>query len=238
MALACAPRLGAHAAQVSPAGTRRALAACFQVAGASVTDQRVMIFVGPTGVGKTTTVAKLAGQLGRRWGRRIALVTLDTYRIGAVAQMRIYAELLAAPLTVAQRPAELAAAIRGLDAETVLVDTSGRSPASREGMQRLTGFLDVLPEADVHLVISATTKGSDVEATIRAFRQARYRYLVLTKLDEARTPGPVLAVAVKHGLPVSFLGTGQEVPDDLELATCHRLATLLLPDGTGRRREE
>jgi flagellar biosynthesis protein FlhF len=192
--------------------------------------QRVLALVGPTGVGKTTTLAKLAGQL-RQSGVPLSLISLDTYRIGAVAQMQIYAELLGVPFQVARSAAELKAAVAGArEADIVLVDSTGRSPSHREGIAALQGLLAGLPACEVHLAVSATTKAGDVAEILRRFRPLDYRYLVLTKLDEARTAGPVLGAALERALPISYLTTGQEVPSDLEPATPRGLADLLLPD--------
>jgi flagellar biosynthesis protein FlhF len=196
--------------------------------------QRVMALVGPTGVGKTTTIAKLAGQCRQTGGLRPALVSLDTYRIGATAQMQIYAELLGAPLHVVRTPSEFADALRAeAAADVVLVDSTGRSPQHREGIQALRTFLQEIPHPEIHLVVSATTKASDLEEILRRFRPVRYQHLLITKLDEAQSPGPVLGLALQENLSISYLATGQEVPDDLELATPQRLASFLLPSRRG-----
>jgi len=233
---------GARAGRLTRAAAVRAMAPAFRVPppAAAPPARRVVVLVGPTGVGKTTTIAKLAGQRCRE-GSRLSLVSVDTYRIGAVAQMRIYADLLAAPLHVVRTAAELAEALAAsATADLILVDTTGRSPAHREAIGRLPRLLAALPDPEIHLVVSATTKGSDLEQIVRAFRPTRYQCLLLTKLDEARSAGAALGVALRHELPISFLATGQEVPDDLEPATPARLASLLLPKGwrPGGAREE
>jgi flagellar biosynthesis protein FlhF len=198
--------------------------------------RRVVALVGPTGVGKTTTLAKLAGQCRRAGGLKVALMSLDTYRIGAMAQMRIYAELLQAPLHVVRTPGELDRALRAeQDADLVLLDSMGRSPQHREGIADLQPFLQRLPNAEIHLVVSATTKGSDVEEILQRFRPLAYQHVAISKLDEARSPGPLLGLALQRDLSISYLTTGQEVPDDLERATSRRLATLLLPSIRERR---
>jgi flagellar biosynthesis protein FlhF len=198
--------------------------------------QRVVALVGPTGVGKTTTLAKLAGQCRQAGGLKVALMSLDTYRIGAMAQMRIYAELLQAPLHVVRTPEELDGALRAeQDADLVLLDSMGRSPQHREAIADLQPFLQRLPNAEVHLVVSATTKNSDAEEILRRFRPLAYHHVAISKLDEAGSPGPLLGLALQRDLSISYLTTGQEVPDDLELATSRRLATLLLPSIRERR---
>jgi flagellar biosynthesis protein FlhF len=220
------------------ATVRAALGAAFRVQGdMRSAARRVVVLVGPTGVGKTTTIAKLAGQRRRTGGAPPALVSLDTYRIGATAQMQIYAELLGVPLRVARTPDDLARAVRAEErTDLLLVDSTGRSPHHEAGIAALRTFLREIPEPEVHLVVSATTKGSDLEEILRRFRPLRYRHLLITKLDEARSVGAVLGLAVRHNLSISYLAAGQEVPDDLAQATPERLAALLLPDAPERRR--
>lgn len=210
-----------------------------QRAAPAVGRRRVVALVGPTGVGKTTTIAKLAGQCRHVGRQRVALVSLDTYRIGAVAQMQIYAELLGAPLHVVRNPGELACALRAeAGTDLVLVDTMGRSPRHREGIAGLRGLLRELPDPEVHLVVSSTTKGSDLEEVMRQFQPLEYQHVLITKLDEARSLGPVLGLALQRDLSISYLTTGQGVPDDLEPATARRLATCLLPDGAASPRRD
>jgi len=218
---------------------REAAARGFRVSGpiAPGRGQRRVALVGPTGVGKTTTIAKLAGQMGFAGDVRVALMTLDTYRIGAVAQLQIYADLLGVPLHVVRTPEEARAALNAVrDADLVLVDTMGRSPRGAEGIAAVARVLRAIPELEVHLVVSATTKRADLEEALWRFRPLRYRRLVATKLDEARTAGPLLSLALDRGLPLSYLSAGQEVPDDLEPATPWRLAGLLIPDAAAARR--
>jgi flagellar biosynthesis protein FlhF len=217
---------------------RAALGAAFRVQGdVSSGTRRVVVLVGPTGVGKTTTIAKLAGQCRRMGGSAPALVSLDTYRIGATAQMQIYAELLGVPLHVVRTPSDLARAVGAESrADLVLVDSTGRSPHHQEGIAGLRSLLREVPDPEVHLVVSATTKGSDLEEILRRFRPLRYRHLLITKLDEARSVGAALGLALRHDLSISYLAAGQEVPDDLAPATAGRLAALLLPDAPGHRR--
>ncbi len=145
--------------------------------------------------------------------------------------MQIYAELLGVPLHVVRNPSEMQAAVRAeADADLVLVDSMGRSPRHSQGISAIREMLGSIPGLDVHLVVSATTTGSDLEEILRRFRPLRYRHLLITKLDEATTAGPLLGLVMQRALPVSYLGTGQEVPDDLVMATPRRLASLLCPE--------
>jgi flagellar biosynthesis protein FlhF len=115
------------------------------------------------------------------------------------------------------------------------VDTTGRSPRQPEGIAPIRRLLREVPDLEVHLVVSATTKGVDLEEIVRRFRPLDYRRVLVTKLDEVRTYGPLLGLALQRRLVISYLSTGQEVPDDLEAATPRRLATLLVPASVGQR---
>lgn len=207
------------------------LAGAFRVGGLVVpgSRQRRVALVGPTGVGKTTTMAKLAGQFRRAGGRGLALLTVDTYRIGAVAQLQIYADLLGARLHVVRTPGEMQAALAAeAAAELILVDTMGRSPRHQEGIRAIRPLLAAIPGLEVHLVLSATTKASDVEEGLRRFRPLGYHHVLVSKVDEAASCGPLLGAALEHDLSISYLAVGQEVPDDLEPATPRGLAHLLV----------
>lgn len=230
----------ARRGRVSEAERARAAAAGrFRVSGpiGPGRRQRRVALVGPTGVGKTTSIAKLAGQLGPAGHLRVALLTLDTYRIGAVAQLQIYADLLRVPLHVVRTPDEAGRALAAAcEADLVLVDTMGRSPRGAEGIAAVGHVLGAIPDLEVHLAVSATTTRADLEEVLLRFRPLGYHHLLATKLDEARSAGPLLGLALERDLTVSYLSTGQEVPDDLEVATPRRLAHLLIPETRPARR--
>lgn len=191
--------------------------------------RRIVALVGPTGVGKTTTIAKLAANFALVAGRRVGLVTVDTYRIAAVEQLKTYAELIGIPVEVALTPAELRDAVHRLaDRELLLVDTAGRSVRNALQLAELRAHLDVIPDAEVHLVLSATTRGTDLPDIISGFGKAEVHRLVVTKLDETSRFG-VLYNAVRFlGVPISYVTTGQSVPEDIEVADQRRIAGLLL----------
>lgn len=196
--------------------------------------RRVVALVGPTGVGKTTTVAKLAAGLKLSRGLNPGLVTVDTYRIAAVEQLRTYADILRLPLAVANEPREMRGALESLgDVDLVLIDTAGRSPRDEVKIRELVEFLAAARPDEVHLVLSATASGRALRAAVDRFAATRAGRLILTKLDEAEGPGGVLSVLGHAGLPVSYLATGQSVPDDLEPATRGRLGRLLLGEEDG-----
>jgi len=186
--------------------------------------------VGPTGVGKTTTLAKLAALLKLRHGLDVGLVTADTYRIAAVDQLRSYAEIIGLPLEVVGGPEEVPDALRrhgGRDA--VLVDTAGRSQNDAERLIDLRGTIDRIEADEVHLVLSATAGPRVLKREAEAFVTVGADRLILTKLDEAATIGAAIALARSMQLPFSCLTTGQEVPQDIESARPERLVERLLP---------
>lgn len=193
--------------------------------------RRVVALVGSTGVGKTTTVAKLAANCKLVQNLEVGLVTVDTYRIAAVEQLRTYAEIIGLPLAVVGAPSEMRSAIESLgDVDLVLIDTAGRSPRDEVKVRELSEFLAQARPDEVHLVLSATSTERSLRAAVERFALVHADRLILTKLDEADGLGGALAVIAQAGLPVSYLTTGQSVPDDIEHAERHRLARLVLGD--------
>jgi flagellar biosynthesis protein FlhF len=209
-----------------------AVEACVPVAppiAAVAGTRRVVALVGPTGVGKTTTVAKLAANFKLAHGFRPGLVTVDTYRIAAVEQLRTYAEIIDLPLAVANAPGEMTRAIDELgDVDIVLIDTAGRSPRDEVKIRELADFLAEARPDEVHLVLSAVAGERSLRAAVERFSPVGADRLILTKLDEADGLGGVLAVLGQADRPVSYLTTGQAVPDDIEPADRARLARLIL----------
>jgi flagellar biosynthesis protein FlhF len=193
--------------------------------------RRIIALVGPTGVGKTTTVAKLAANFKLAHGFRPGLVTVDTYRIAAVEQLRTYAEIIDLPLAVANSPGEMRRAMAELgDVDIVLIDTAGRSPRDEVKIRELADFLAEAKPDEIHLVLSAVAGERSLRAAVERFSTVHADRLILTKLDEADGLGGVLAVLGQAGRPVSYLTTGQAVPDDIEPADRRRLARLILGD--------
>ncbi len=190
---------------------------------------RVQCLIGPTGVGKTTTIAKLAANHSLLGGRRVALVTVDTYRIAAVEQLKTYAEIIGVPVDVAFTPQELREAVeRRRDFDVVLVDTAGRSQKNKMQMAELRAFLEALDEPQVHLVFSATTRQRDLDDIIERFGQLPFEYLIATKLDETNTFGLLYNVCRLTGKTFSYITNGQSVPDDIEVAESGRIAELIV----------
>jgi flagellar biosynthesis protein FlhF len=191
---------------------------------------RRLLMVGPTGVGKTTTIAKLAGELVIRRRARVALVTIDTYRVGAHDQLRAYADLLDIPMEVASTPTELSRVLARLgDRDHVLVDTSGRSPADEARVHELKGFCRACPGLSVALAVGANAGRAEFAAAVERFSVLPIEHAVVTKLDECCEPGRLYGCLRRHRLPARWFGTGQEVPADLAAADPALVVDRLLP---------
>lgn len=202
---------------------------------------RVIALVGPTGVGKTTTVAKLAATYKLRHGKKVGLITSDTYRIAAVEQLKTYAGIIGLPLKVANSPQEMADAVESLgNCDIVVVDTAGRSQNDQRRLEELAEFASAAAPHETHLVLSTTVGDNVLRKTAERFRALGPDRCILTKLDEAVTTGPIAGLCDRIGLPLSFVTVGQEVPDDLEPARADRLARCVLdgPDALLRREDE
>jgi flagellar biosynthesis protein FlhF len=194
-----------------------------------VGQRRVISLVGPTGVGKTTTIAKLAANLRLRERRRVGLITVDTYRMAAVEQLRAYAEIIDLPMEVVATPREMReAVIRLSEAEIVLVDTAGRSPQDAVQLQELKTMLHESGADEVHLVMSAVGATPHLQRTVERFSPIGTTALLITKLDEVSGLGNVLPVLRSARLPVSYLTCGQSVPDDIVVAETPKLVPVLL----------
>ncbi|MFI4882935.1 MAG: hypothetical protein ACIAQU_10165, partial [Phycisphaerales bacterium JB064] len=220
----------AHTVRASAMG---ALSDCIPVAtpgrGRTGEGPLTIALVGPTGVGKTTTIAKLAAAYKLRRGLRVGLITTDTFRIAAVEQLRTYASIISVPLRVVMSPAEMASACRAMaDCDVVLIDTAGRSPRDGQRVEELSEYLAAAKPHETHLVLSATAGASALRSAASGFAQANPDRVLFTKLDEAESVGMVVSMVHSLGLPLSFVTTGQEVPDHIEPGRAERLARLVL----------
>lgn len=189
----------------------------------------VVALIGPTGVGKTTTIAKLAANLSLRDGHKVGLITIDTYRIAAVEQLKKYADIIGSALRVVTTPEDLRQAIESMgDCEFVLIDTAGRSPSDTLKLNELKNFLAAANPDEVHLVLASTASQCCIEKAIQRFSEVRVDKIIFTKLDEAVHVGMVLNVVRKVNKSLSYITTGQDVPNDIEVGRGRRLAQLIL----------
>jgi len=193
------------------------------------TGPHVVALIGPTGVGKTTTLAKLAANLKLRERHHVGLVTLDTYRIAAVDQLKRYADIIGSPLRVVSGADDLREAARSMrECEFLLIDTAGRSPNDALKLNELRGILAAVEPDEVHLVLAATASQQCLELAASRFGDVRTDKIIFTKLDEAANLGVLLNVVRKMNKSLSYLTTGQDVPDDIEVGQARRLAQLIL----------
>ncbi len=197
-------------------------------------SRHTVALVGPTGVGKTTTVAKLAAGFRLESKRRVGLVTIDTFRIAAVQQLKAYAEIMDLPMQVVETPGEMLPAIESLgDVDLVLIDTAGRSPRSDARIDQLVEMLRSAQPDETHLVLSATSSTLTIRSVLDGFAPARPTAAILTKLDETPSTAAIVseitACDQHKGIPVSYLTNGQQVPDDIGVASIENLLARFLP---------
>ena len=191
--------------------------------------KQLVVFVGPAGVGKTTVIAKLAAGLSLMNRRKVALFTLDTYRIGAVDQLRSYASFMGLPFRVASETEELRKAINEhARRDYILIDTPGRFMQETEPVSDMIEFLLSTARSECHLVLSATTKTSDMERMAECYGECKPDYFVFTKLDETATFGSLLNEMVRTRKPVSYYSDGQRIPDDLHSVERERIIEIVL----------
>jgi len=199
-----------------------------------VRKPRIVALIGPTGVGKTTTIGKLAAGFSIVDKRRVALITADTYRVAAVEQLKTFGEIIGVPVDVVMTPSGLKEAIeRHSDKELIFIDTAGRSPHHDLHMSELKAFLDKAQPDLTLLVMSASTHSSDQAKILERF-EAFTTHFIFTKLDETINGGAILNLLERTDLPVAYITNGQNVPDDIEVATPERLTRNILGEGDVR----
>ncbi len=192
-------------------------------------QRQIVMVVGPTGVGKTTTLAKLAGRFGVEQGCRIGLITVDTYRVAAVEQLKTYAEIIDLPMRIVGDPGEMQEALDSFaNYDLVLIDTAGRSPHDDRKLAELKQLVDAACPDHIYLVLSLASGANALRAAAERFAAIQPTSLVFTKLDEATGCGGLLSASRDIGLPVSYFTTGQEVPRDIEPANPCRAARLIV----------
>lgn len=190
---------------------------------------KIVALIGTTGVGKTTTLAKIAAKFVLERGVSAALITADTYRISAVDQLKTYSDIIGLPLEIVYSPAELRTAIRKFrNKQLILIDTAGRSQKNDYQMQELQEFLEAEPEIEKHLVLSATTKSRDALNILERFSVCKPDRVLFTKTDETTSLGFIVNLLFDKRITLSYLTNGQSVPDDIAPASSEILAKLLL----------
>ncbi|MDR7315973.1 flagellar biosynthesis protein FlhF [Brevibacillus nitrificans] len=188
-------------------------------------------FFGPTGVGKTTTIAKLAADSMLKEKRKIGFITADTYRMAAVEQLKTYANILNVPLEVVFQPKEMAAAMERLsDCDLIFVDTAGRNFRNDEYVQGIRQLVDHGTNSVNYLVLSLTSKYQDMKAIVQSFADVRNKQVIFTKADETQSFGNMLNVSQEMKLPFSYITTGQNVPDDIVVATPSLVSSMVVGD--------
>ncbi|WP_026476019.1 flagellar biosynthesis protein FlhF [Alkaliphilus transvaalensis] len=192
---------------------------------------KIIFFVGPTGVGKTTTIAKLAAHYSLNEGKKIGFISADTYRIAAVEQLKIYSEILNVPVEVIYEAGDIHQAVSKLShKDIIMVDTAGRSHKNHEQVKELELLLNQLDEKEIYLVVSCTAKNKDIREILKAYGFIDNFKIILTKIDEATTYGTILNTALQTQKPISYLTTGQSVPDDIEVISADKILSLLLKE--------
>lgn len=192
---------------------------------------KIVVFMGPTGVGKTTTIAKIASKLKLNKNAEIALITADTYRIAAVEQLKTYANILSVPLKVIYSPGELSELVEEMQQyEYCLVDTAGRSHKNKEQIEDIRSLIEQIPIADrqIFLVLNAGAKYSDLLEIAEVYAALTDYSIIFTKLDETSAAGAMMNIHVRTKCPLSYVTTGQNVPDDISEVNPQKVAKQLL----------
>jgi flagellar biosynthesis protein FlhF len=196
-----------------------------------LSSQKIMIFVGPTGVGKTTTLAKLAARYSFLQGNyKVGIITLDTYRIGALEQLYQYSKMMKLPIEDLVDPVDFDKALnRFINMDIILIDSAGSSQYDRDKLEKIKDFLDSTElKVEVNLVLSANSKLEDLEDTLESFKFLNIDTLMVTKFDETKNFGNIFSLIKDSKLPLSYFLNGQEVPDDLKEADGNYLVECLL----------
>jgi flagellar biosynthesis protein FlhF len=192
-------------------------------------SSKVIVLAGPTGSGKTTTLAKLAANSKFVFNKKVALISADTQRVSALEHLNSFAGISQLPLSAVYSPDEIQSALSAhQDKDLIFVDTAGRSPKDDEHMRILKSYLDKSGDAEVHLVLPVTLNTLDLAEVLRRFKTLSVNRLVLTKLDETHALGNILNISVESDIPISYVTNGQTIPDDIQLANEAVLAQMIM----------
>ncbi len=192
-------------------------------------QQKRICLTGPTGVGKTTTIAKLAAGYLNRFGGKTALITMDTYRIAAVEQLKVYGEIMDIPVEVVIKPEDMDKALKKYDNyELILIDTAGRSPENSADIKEMAAFLRPEYNFDYHLMLAATSREQELETVIKSFSCLDIDSFIFSKIDECSQLGVLLNIHYLNKTPISFLTNGQRVPEDIIEPTGTMIAKLIM----------
>ncbi|RJR49574.1 MAG: hypothetical protein C4576_06530, partial [Desulfobacteraceae bacterium] len=195
----------------------------------SIRNRKIAAFIGPTGVGKTTTLAKLAALSAIKQGRKAAMITTDTFRVAAASQLETYARIMGIPVETTTGRGEFLKALKKHRAsDFILIDTAGSSPNRKESIEEMNMTLDAPEPIHGYLVLSASTRYQDLLHIDRQFGSLSSKSYIFTKLDETEDPSSMINFLISRQEPVSYFCTGQQVPDDIEPASRKKVASLLL----------
>ncbi len=199
--------------------------------GGEIFDKQFIHLVGPTGVGKTTTIAKLAAHCVLNRQKKVAFITTDTYRIAAIEQLKTYSKILDVPIEIAYNLDDYQKAKEKFkDYDYVFVDTAGRNFRDEKYIKELGKIVDLNYEVNTYLVLSLTTRAKDLEEIYQQFDNIPIKQLILTKKDETTTYGPILNLCLKYKMGIAYITNGQDVPDDIEETSIEQIGKLIVGD--------